>query len=173
METDAPVSALGRRATTPFIIWSGVGVLTLLTVAYVRYSEGASGPWGFAGAAGMFSLVGIAASMGDRGPLITRLIFAAFIAVGAALAWSTAQMRHGYIAVYGFASAWLLFLLDVVIALGLLIARGTRTVGKRLLVAGVGRLLAFYAVIVLAQASGHTRWKESKRHVPIEPTEPR
>lgn len=155
------------------MIWSGIAVLTLLTAGWLRFAEGASGPWHLAGVAGMFSLFGVADAMGDRGVWITRLAFATFIAVGAALAWETAQMRHGYIALYGFAAAWLLFLFDLVIALGLLIPRVSRTVGKRLVVAGVCRLVAFYAVIFVAQTSGHTRWRELKGPVKIAPTEPR
>ena len=123
MATHTSAFGLRRRATTPLMIWSGIAVLTLLTAGWLRFAEGASGPWHLAGVAGMFSLFGVADAMGDRGVWITRLAFASFIAVGAALGWETAQMRHGYIALYGFAAAWLLFLFDLVIAVGLLIPR--------------------------------------------------
>jgi hypothetical protein len=161
-----------RKGTPSFDVWSVMGVLTLCAMCYFRYSEGPNGPWTLAGAAGMASLFGIVDGMGNRRALSTRLILVLFIAVGAASGWDTAQIRHGYVAIYGFATAWLLFFIDLAIGLIASIFKGSRIIGKRVATGGTCRLAAFYAVIVLAHATGHTRWHELKHSVKIPPTQP-
>jgi hypothetical protein len=90
-------------------------------------------------------------------------------AAGAFYGWDTAQQPLGYIAEYGFAGAWIFSLILIVAGALLCVLRSTRRVGMWFCVAGVAGLAAFYSVVVLAHATGHTRWHEWKNAQKLPP----
>lgn len=168
---DTPIPTGAERGPRFAAAWAILGLMFLCLSALLRFREGPEGPWPVAAFGAVATLFGVAQGL-PREPR-RRLEWGAgalVVSAGAWFGWSTAQLPLGYIADYGFAGAWMLATMLALVGALLCVVRATRRVGVLFCVAGLAGLVAFHAVVGLAQATGHTRWHEWKNAQRLPPS---
>jgi hypothetical protein len=150
--------------------WAFLGLMFLGLSALFRLRE-SDGPWPFIALGAVATLFGVAQGL-PRGPrrYLEWGAGALVVSAGAWYGWQTAQLPLGYIADYGFAGAWVVSTMLALAGALMCVLRATRRVGVLFCIAGLAGLLAFYAVVGLAQATGHTRWHEWKDSQKLPPS---